>query len=95
MLTLHPHLLLVFAQLSPHLSSLLRDLRDGDAWVLRLDSLAAGVKPKHVGTHRPLGSTSIFLLLLLTLKKEQSKEMLKSYDLIFVCLVAENLSYLS
>lgn len=54
-----PHLLLVFAQLSPHLSGLLGYLGDGDAGVLRLDSLSAGVEPKHVGAHRPLGTAAV------------------------------------
>lgn len=68
-----PHLLLFFAQLSPHLSSLLRDLRDGDTRVLRLDPLATGVEPQHVGTHGPLGAAGILLLLLLQENRVQSR----------------------
>lgn len=60
-----PHLLVVFAQLSPHLSGLLGYLCDGDARVLRLDALAARVEPQHVGAHRPLGAAFVFLLFLL------------------------------
>ena len=71
---LQPHLLILFAQLSPHLSGLLGDLCDGDARVLRLDALAAGVQPQHVGTHWPLGAAGIFLLLLLRLKKGKARQ---------------------
>lgn len=69
---LPPNLLLVFAQLSPHFSGLLRYLCDGDAGVLRLDSLTARVEPQHVGTHRPLGAAAIFLLLLLQIKGKKN-----------------------
>lgn len=68
-----PHLLLVFAQLSPHLSGLLGYLCDGDSWVLRLDPLAARVEPQHVGTHGPLGAASVLLLLLLLWWKKRKE----------------------
>lgn len=66
------HLLLVFVQLSPHLSGLLGYLCDGDAGVLRLDALAAGVQPQHVGAHRPLGASFVLLLLLLRHKQNRN-----------------------
>lgn len=63
-LTSSSYLFFILVQLSPHLSGLLGDLCDGDSRVLRLDSLATRVQPEHVGTHRPLGTAGIFLLLL-------------------------------
>lgn len=84
-ISLNPHLLLIFAQLSPHLSCLLRDLCDGDAGVVRLDSLTAGVEPKHIRTHWSLGSPSILLLLLLTLKIKRNwvKKCLKLHTFMY------------
>lgn len=64
------HLLLVFAQLSPHLSGLPGDVGDGDAGVLCLDPLSAGVEPQHVGAHRPLRTAAVLLLLLLGESKQ-------------------------
>lgn len=74
LLVLLLHLLLIFAQLPPHLSGLLGDFCDRDARILRLDALTARVQPEHVGAHWPLGTTGIFLLLLLRLKKRKEKQ---------------------
>lgn len=90
LLLLRPHLLLVFAQLSPHLAGFLGYLCDGDARVLRLDPLAAGVEPQHVGTHWPLGAAGIFLLLLLEMKKRLTGECTSYTGLYTLCICLQS-----
>ncbi len=65
------HLFAVFAQLFPHLSSLLGDLSDWYPRILTLDSLSVAVQPEHVRAHRPLRSPGVLHLLLLATERER------------------------
>lgn len=59
------HLLLLFGHSLPDLPCLLGKICDTDARMIRLDLLAACIKPQHVRRHRPLWGVWIFTLLCL------------------------------
>ena len=71
-----PYLLLLLGHSLPDLTRLLGEVRDADAWMVRLDLLPAGVQPQHVGRHGPLGGVGVLALLYLCRNPEAVSHLL-------------------